>query len=78
MSSVFIILVSYVLGQVWARSLPTRATAERFPRLKALGPLFHIMNPGPLTLKEHAVSSIVATSASNSAAIVQVFAAETL
>lgn len=78
--SVFLCLMAYVLGVTWSVALPRREHIEKFvpSQAKWLGPVVHFINPGHFGLKEHAISSILSTSAGNGAAIVQVFGAERL
>ncbi|KAJ5738118.1 OPT superfamily oligopeptide transporter [Penicillium malachiteum] len=81
----FIVLISYFIGRAWAKFLPR---GEKFEaRWRAKGgqgklPLYitilKFINNGPWTLKEHAICSITATSASNAAAASEVFAAQEL
>ncbi|RAL12974.1 OPT family oligopeptide transporter [Aspergillus homomorphus CBS 101889] len=81
----FIVLISYFVGNAWARFLPRGDHFES--RWRAQGGqgklplwigLIKFINPGPFGLKEHAICSITATSASNAAASTQVFAAQDL
>ncbi|KAK2600586.1 hypothetical protein N8I77_010108 [Diaporthe amygdali] len=84
-SGTFIVLIAYFLGKAWAAFLPRgdkfearwRAKGGQGNRPKWISAI-HFLNPGPWTLKEHAVCAITATSASNAAASVQVFAAQDL
>lgn len=78
-------LIAYFLGKMWAAVLPRGDKHEARWREKGGDgklPLsiraLKILNPGPWTLKEHAVCAITATGASNGAASVQVFAAQDL
>ncbi|KAH6603132.1 opt oligopeptide transporter [Trichoderma cornu-damae] len=84
-SGTFIVLIAYFVGNAWAAFLP-RGDRLR-ARWAAKGgqgkpPLWisimAFINPGPWNLKEHAVCSITATSASNAAASVTVFTAQDL
>jgi hypothetical protein len=69
----------------WAAFLPRgdkfearwRAKGNEGKRPKWIS-VINFINPGPWTLKEHAVCAITATSASNASASVQVFAAQDL
>ncbi|KAM5377925.1 hypothetical protein ACJZ2D_004829 [Fusarium nematophilum] len=81
----FIVLISYFLGKAWAAILPRGDKFEA--RWRAGGgqgslpwwlTLIKFINPGPWNLKEHAICSITATSASNAAASIEVFAAQDL
>ncbi|KAJ6017650.1 OPT oligopeptide transporter [Penicillium sp. IBT 35674x] len=81
----FIVLISYFVGRAWAKFLPR---GEKFEaRWRASGgqgklptyiTILKFINNGPWTLKEHAICSITATSASNAAASSEVFAAQEL
>ncbi|KAI4854135.1 peptide transporter [Aureobasidium sp. EXF-8845] len=81
----FVVLIAYFVGNAWARFLPRgdrhlsrwRATnGEAKPPFWISTLVF--LNPGPWGLKEHAICSITATSASNAAAVSVVFAAQKL
>ncbi|KAI5268780.1 peptide transporter [Aureobasidium subglaciale] len=81
----FIVLIAYFVGNAWARFLPRGD--RHLTRWKSTNgdtkPPFWIkflvfLNPGPWGLKEHAICSITATSASNAAAVSTVFAAQKL
>ncbi|KAI4844996.1 peptide transporter [Aureobasidium sp. EXF-8845] len=81
----FIVLIAYFVGNAWARFLPRGD--RHLSRWRANNgdskPPFWIsalvfLNPGPWGLKEHAICSITATSASNAAAVSMVFAAQKL
>ncbi|KAL1866024.1 hypothetical protein Daus18300_006925 [Diaporthe australafricana] len=84
-SGTFIVLIAYFLGKAWAAFLPRgdkfearwRAKGGQGDRPKWISAI-HFLNPGPWTLKEHAVCAITATSASNASASVMVFAAQDL
>ncbi|KAK4140253.1 OPT oligopeptide transporter [Dichotomopilus funicola] len=81
----FIVMIAYFIGKGWAAFLPRgdKLTA-RWRERNGTGKLpFYLtianfINPGPWNLKEHAVCSITATSASNAAVSIQVFAAQDL
>ncbi|KAH7323129.1 OPT oligopeptide transporter protein-domain-containing protein [Stachybotrys elegans] len=81
----FIVLISYFAGNAWANVLPRGDKLEAKWRAKGNQgqlPLYIrialFVNPGPWGLKEHSICSITATSASNAAASIQVFAAQDL
>lgn len=81
----FIVLIAYFLGTAWAAFLPRGDKhAARWRERGGQGkpPLWitiiTFINPGPWNLKEHAICSITATSASNAAESVKVFAAQDL
>ncbi|KAG6815817.1 hypothetical protein H0H87_011116, partial [Tephrocybe sp. NHM501043] len=50
-STVFLLLVIYSIGNAWAAFLPRRSWVEG-TRFQRLGPVFEFVNPGPFTLKE--------------------------
>ncbi|KAK2001328.1 OPT oligopeptide transporter [Colletotrichum falcatum] len=84
-SGTFIVLIGYFAGKVWSTAFPRGDKLEARWRekngqgdLPAWIKLFKFINPGPWGLKEHAICSITATSASNAAASIQVFAAQDL
>ncbi|OJJ78095.1 hypothetical protein ASPBRDRAFT_114757 [Aspergillus brasiliensis CBS 101740] len=81
----FIVLIAYFVGNAWAKFLPRGDHFEARWREKGgqgklpwLITLIKFVNPGPWTLKEHAICAITATSASNASASSQVFAAQNL
>ena len=84
-SGTFIVLIAYFLGKAWAAFLPRgdkleagwRAKGGQGDRPRWISAI-RFINPGPWTLKEHAVCAITATSASNASASVMVFAAQDL
>lgn len=84
-SGTFIVLLAYFLGNAWATCLPRGDHQEALWREKggeAKPPtwirLLLFVNPSTWGLKEHAICAITATSASNTADIIQVFAAQDL
>lgn len=84
-SGTFIVLIAYFVGQGWATLLPRGDKLETRWRAKGgLGKpprwiaVMSFLNSGPWNLKEHAICSITATSASNSAASIEVFSAQIL
>ncbi|CEO58551.1 Putative Oligopeptide transporter 3 [Penicillium brasilianum] len=81
----FIVLISYFVGNAWAKFLPRGDKFKaRWIQNGGQGKLpFYItviefINPGQWTLKEHAICAITATSASNAATTSEVFAAQEL
>ncbi|KAI4729996.1 peptide transporter [Aureobasidium sp. EXF-10728] len=81
----FIVLIAYFVGNAWAKFLPRGDHHLARWRVKNGDnkPPFWIsllvfINPGAWGLKEHAICSITATSASNASAVAQVFAAQEL
>ncbi|KAK3328179.1 OPT oligopeptide transporter [Cercophora scortea] len=84
-SGTFIVLIAYFCGNAWAAFLPRGDRLEA--RWRARGGVgkpptwiraISFFNHGEWNLKEHAICAITATSASNSAASVMVFAAQDL
>ncbi|KFY75504.1 hypothetical protein V499_04546 [Pseudogymnoascus sp. VKM F-103] len=81
----FIVIIAYFLGKAWAAFLPRgdlfearwreRGGQGKVPRWISVVSFF---NSGPWNLKEHAICTITATSASNGAAAIIVFAAQDL
>ncbi|PPQ87336.1 hypothetical protein CVT25_002085 [Psilocybe cyanescens] len=76
-STVFLLLLIYTVGNAWAKFFPkkTSVVGTRFERL---GEILHFINPGPFTLKEHVVASLVASTAAGSSSAVQNFAVQRL
>ncbi|KAE8445208.1 hypothetical protein EG329_013580 [Mollisiaceae sp. DMI_Dod_QoI] len=81
----FIVLIAYFLGKAWAAFLPRGDRLEaRWRQQGGQGKrprwisVIYFFNPRPWNLKEHAVCSITATSASNASASITVFAAQNL
>lgn len=78
----FLAIIIYVLGTAWARLLPTRESLtarfgqDRLPRW--LLATAHLVNPGKFGLKEHAIASITASSASYGAHSSDVFGTQKL
>ncbi|KGO66581.1 Oligopeptide transporter OPT superfamily [Penicillium italicum] len=81
----FIVLIAYFVGNAWARFLPRGDKMEaRWREKGGQGKLplritvMKFFNNGAWSLKEHAICSITATSASNASPTSQVFAAQNL
>lgn len=81
----FIVLISYFVGNAWAKLLPRGDKFESKWRAKnGQGKLpkwivvLKFINFGPWSLKEHSIAAITATSASNVSAVSQVWAAQDL
>ncbi|CAG7944889.1 unnamed protein product [Penicillium nalgiovense] len=81
----FIVLISYFVGNTWAKFLPRGDKFEA--RWRAKGgqgnlPLWitvmKFLNNGPWSLKEHSICAITATAASNASSTSTVFAAQDL
>ncbi|KAH8897889.1 peptide transporter [Thozetella sp. PMI_491] len=84
-SGTFIVLIAYFAGKAWANFLPRGDRFEaRWRERGGVGKpptwitIMSFFNHGPWNLKEHAICAITATSASNAAPSVQVFAAQDL
>ncbi|KJA25433.1 hypothetical protein HYPSUDRAFT_64638 [Hypholoma sublateritium FD-334 SS-4] len=76
-STVFLLLLVYTFGNAWARLFP-KATWVDGTRFSRLSPVFRVINPGPFSLKEHVVATLVASTASGSSSAVQNFAVQKL
>ncbi|CAD6449000.1 626c1573-1fe1-4a30-923a-3e4d05aaa8f5 [Sclerotinia trifoliorum] len=81
----FIVLIAYFLGKAWTKIFPRGDKLEaRWRERGGQGkpPMYiriiSFFNYGPWNLKEHAICSITATSASNAAGTITVFAAQDL
>ena len=78
----FLAIIIYILGTAWARFLPTKKSLiarfgeNRLPHSLLAG--VHLINPGPFGMKEHAIASITASSASNGAGSSDVFGTQKL
>ncbi|CAI0647640.1 unnamed protein product [Colletotrichum noveboracense] len=84
-SGTFIVLIAYFMGKAWVNFLPRGDKLEARWREKGgegTPPRWirtvSFLNHGPWNLKEHAICAITATSASNAAASITVFAAQDL
>ncbi|THH32472.1 hypothetical protein EUX98_g1722 [Antrodiella citrinella] len=76
-STVFLLLLIYTVGVAWATFLPRSSTVQG-GRFAKLGPVFDFINPGPFGLKEHAIASLVASTASGGSTAVMNFAVQRL
>ncbi|KZV83654.1 oligopeptide transporter [Exidia glandulosa HHB12029] len=76
-SSIFLLLVIYSAGRIWAR-FPTREYFDRHPRLKRYAAIVHFLNPGEFGMKEHAVATFISTTASAGSTAVNNFAVQRL
>ncbi|GJJ10751.1 hypothetical protein Clacol_004979 [Clathrus columnatus] len=77
-SPTFVLLLIYTVGKAWERFLPTRASFQNRPRLTWMTPIAHFINPGPFGLKEHAVATLICTTAANGSTAVGNFAVQRL
>ncbi|KIP08832.1 hypothetical protein PHLGIDRAFT_23337 [Phlebiopsis gigantea 11061_1 CR5-6] len=76
-STVFLLLLIYTIGNAWAAFLP-RASWVEGTRFARLAPVFEFINPGEFRLKEHVVASLVASTAAGGSSAVMNFAVQRL
>ncbi|RDB27799.1 Oligopeptide transporter 6 [Hypsizygus marmoreus] len=76
-STVFLLLIIYTVGNAWAAFFPRRSWVEG-TRFHRLGPIFEFINPGAFSLKEHVVASLVASTAAGGSTAVLNFAVQRL
>ncbi|KAH9173341.1 oligopeptide transporter [Lactarius sanguifluus] len=76
-STVFLLLLIYLLGKLWSTFFPRHSWVEG-TRFEWLGPTLHFINPGQFRLKEHVIATIVASSASLGSTAVLNFAVQRL
>ncbi|KAI9447706.1 oligopeptide transporter [Lactarius indigo] len=76
-STLFLLLVIYLLGKFWSTFFPRPSWVEG-TRFERLGPTLHFINPGEFRLKEHVTATIVASSASLGSTAVLNFAVQRL
>lgn len=62
-SSINLMLLIYIMGMTWSKALPRRSMVNG-TRFAVLGPLLEIINHGEFRIKEHAIATWIATSAS--------------
>ncbi|RDX52925.1 oligopeptide transporter [Lentinus brumalis] len=76
-STVFLLLLIYTVGLAWAKYLPRKEWVEgtRFERLAGA---IDFINPGEFRIKEHVVSSLVASTAAYGSTAVMNFAVQRL
>ncbi|KAF8512057.1 oligopeptide transporter [Gautieria morchelliformis] len=77
-SAIFLLLFIFTIGQAWARVFPTGDTFDNHPRWAWLAPAARIINPGPFGLKEHAVATLICTTAATASSAVNNFAVQRL
>ncbi|KIJ51867.1 hypothetical protein M422DRAFT_244244 [Sphaerobolus stellatus SS14] len=77
-SPIFLLLLIFSIGKLWARILPRRSTFEGRPLLNRLAPIAEFINPGDFGLKEHVVATLVCTTAANGSSAVNNFAVQKL
>lgn len=76
-STVFLLLLIYTAGNGWANLFPKRSWVEG-THFEKLGGILHFINPGPFSIKEHVVASLVASTAAGGSTAVQNFAVQKL
>ncbi|KAF9010131.1 oligopeptide transporter [Cyathus striatus] len=76
-STVFLLLIIYSFGNGWAMFMPKRSWVTR-TRYESFGRILHFINPGPFTIKEHVIASLVASTAAGGSSAVQNFAVQRL
>ncbi|GJE91208.1 oligopeptide transporter [Phanerochaete sordida] len=76
-STVFLLLLIYTVGNAWAKLLP-RASWVRGTRFERLAPVLDVINPGDFGLKEHVIASLVASTAAGGSTAVMNFAVQRL
>ncbi|KIJ62124.1 hypothetical protein HYDPIDRAFT_114969 [Hydnomerulius pinastri MD-312] len=76
-STVFLLLLIYSAGVAWAKVFPKRSWVEG-TRLAGLGAIFEFINPGEFKIKEHVISSLVASTAAYGNTAVMNFAVQRL
>ncbi|KAL1661418.1 peptide transporter MTD1 [Schizophyllum commune] len=76
-STVFLLLLVYCIGNAWAVFLPKRSLVKG-TRFERYGGIIEFINPGPFMIKEHVVSTLVASTAAYGATSVNNFAVQRL
>ncbi|KAM6503339.1 oligopeptide transporter [Amanita muscaria] len=76
-STVFLLLLIFTVGNAWAKLLPRRETVKG-TRFENLAPFVHFINPGKFNIKEHVIASLVASTASYGSSAVMNFAVQRL
>ncbi|PIL26670.1 transporter [Ganoderma sinense ZZ0214-1] len=76
-STVFLLLIIYTVGIVWAKYLPQASWVEG-TRFAGLAPALHFINPGEFRIKEHVIASLVASTAAYGSTAVMNFAVQRL
>nr|AGA20377.1 oligopeptide transporter 6 [Phanerodontia chrysosporium] len=76
-STVFLLLLIYSIGNLWATFLP-RAAWVGNTRFARLAPVLEFINPGEFRLKEHVIASLVASTAAYGSSAVNNFAVQRL
>ncbi|KAI0343069.1 oligopeptide transporter [Trametopsis cervina] len=76
-STVFLLLIIYTIGNAWSVLLPRASWVEgtRFARFSRW---IHFINPGPFGIKEHVVASLIASTAAGGSSAVMNFAVQRL
>lgn len=76
-STVFLLLLIYSVGLAWAKFIPRRSSVEG-TRFERLGPILEFFNPGDFKIKEHAIATLVASTAAQGNTAVLNFAVQRL
>ncbi|KAL8293258.1 hypothetical protein RQP46_000952 [Phenoliferia psychrophenolica] len=76
-SSLFITILSFVLGRIMAVILPGEVVCAKYFGARFGKPLGRFLNPGPFNVKEHAIE-IMSSTAVSSATAISVFATDEL
>ncbi|TFK71695.1 oligopeptide transporter [Pluteus cervinus] len=76
-SNVFLLLLVYTAGNIWAKVLPRRSLTDG-TRFEWLSGLIHFINPGDFRMKEHVIASLVSSTAAAGSSAVQNFAVQRL
>ncbi|KAF8311038.1 oligopeptide transporter [Cantharellus anzutake] len=76
-SGIFLMLIIYTFGNLWANLVPQAHLFEKRGWSRAAR-VFTFINPGPFGLKEHVTATIISSSASGTSTAVQNFAVQKL
>ncbi|KAL4067063.1 OPT oligopeptide transporter protein-domain-containing protein [Scleroderma yunnanense] len=76
-STVVLLLLIHSVGVTWSRILPRRSSLEG-TRYAKLGPFLEFINPGEFRIKEHAIATLIASTASYGSTAVLNFAVQRL
>ncbi|KAF8328081.1 OPT oligopeptide transporter protein-domain-containing protein [Cantharellus anzutake] len=76
-SGIFLMLIIYTSGNVWANLFPQAHFFEKRGWSRAAR-VFTFVNPGPFGLKEHVIATVISSSASGTSTAVQNFAVQKL
>ncbi|KAI0781468.1 oligopeptide transporter [Trametes elegans] len=76
-STVFLLLLIYTVGLAWAKYMP-REEWVKGTRFERFSPFLRFLNPGEFKIKEHVISSLVASTAAYGSSAVNNFAVQRL